>query len=120
MDELSGGYYTNFIYWLTWWLVLACAVLSAWELVRSIARTRGEARAIALKNQLVMENYRNIEAKLRENAALQHEFNHRIAAMDAMLQEGDYVGLERSFAAGGAPAPLPPACAAQKTWRLTP
>lgn len=79
-------------------MVLSCAVLSAWELVRSITRAHTEARALKIRNQLVMDNYRSIEAKLRENAAQQHEFNHRLAAMDAQLQERDFEGLERSLA----------------------
>lgn len=97
LQEIGSGYYENLVYWLTSWLVLVCTVLSAWELVRYIAAARSEARAMALKNQLMMDNYRAIESRLRENAARQHEFNHRLAAMDAMLRRRDLEGLERSL-----------------------
>lgn len=93
LQEIGSGYYENLVYWLTSWLVLACTVLSASELVRYIAAARSEARAMALKNQLMMDNYRAIESRLRENAARQHEFNHRLAAMDAMLRRRDLEGL---------------------------
>lgn len=99
LQDIGSGYYENLVYWLTSWLVLACTVLSAWELVRYIAAARSEARAMALKNQLMMDNYRAIESRLRENAARQHEFNHRLAAMDAMLRRRDLEGLERSLSA---------------------
>lgn len=99
LQEIGSGYYENLVYWLTSWLVLACTVLSAWELVRYIAAARSEARAMALKNQLMMDNYRAIESRLRENAARQHEFNHRLAAMDAMFRRRDLEGLERSLSA---------------------
>lgn len=36
LQEIGSGYYENLVYWLTSWLVLACTVLSAWELVRYI------------------------------------------------------------------------------------
>ena len=97
--ELLSGVWSGALYWLNWWLVLVCAGLSAWELARTLSGARAEARALALKNQLMLDNYRAIEDKLRQGAALRHEFSHRLAALDALYREGDMEGLGRALAA---------------------
>ena len=76
-------------------MVLVCAALSAWDLARFLGRAQSEARALALKNKLVLENYRSIEQKLRESAQLRHGFAHQVIALDAMVQAGDWTGVER-------------------------
>lgn len=86
------------IYWATLWLIVASALLAAWELARSILRTQRETQALALRNQLIMDNYRALEQKMRESAALRHEFKHRLLAIDAMLQARDLEGLDRCVA----------------------
>ena len=96
---LAQGKFQQPLYCLTTWLVLVCALLSAWELTRFLARTQGEAAALALRNQLMMDNYRALERKLREGAKQRHEQNHQLAALDAMLQSGDLDGLRQGLAA---------------------
>lgn len=96
--QLQAGVWSGTLYWLIWWLVLVCAGLSAWDLARAIVRTRGEAQALALKNQLVMENYRSIEDKLRETARLRHGFSAQVAALDAAVTNRDWAGVERCLA----------------------
>lgn len=93
VDQLATGYYVDVLYWATWWLVLVCALLSAWELVRAQARTQARAQALSLKNQLVMESYHAIEGRLREDAAVRHEAAHRLTALDALAREGDLAGV---------------------------
>ena len=95
VSELGAGIWSGVLYWLTWWLVLVCAALSAWELARYLARAQGEARALALKNKLVLENYRSIEQKLQETAKLRHEFAHQMIALDTMVQARDWEKLEQ-------------------------
>ena len=102
--QIQAGVWSGALYWLIWWLVLVCALLSAWDLARFLGRTQGEARALALKNQLVMENYRALEQKLRESAQLRHGFAHQVTALDAMVQARDWAGLERWVAARKAEA----------------
>lgn len=92
-SELASGYYGSFLYWLTSWLALVCALLSGWELLRAYTSALTQARTLELKNRLVADNYRAIEAKLRESAALRHEFAHRLTVMDAYLAAGDYESL---------------------------
>lgn len=93
--QLGQGMFRETLYCLTMWLVLVCTALSAWELVRSIARTQSDARALVLKNQLVMENYSALEEKLRETARSRHESAHRLAVLDALVQQEDLAGLRR-------------------------
>ena len=54
-SQLQVGIWSGTLYWLIWWLVLVCAALSAWDLARAIVRAQRAARALALKNQLVMD-----------------------------------------------------------------
>ena len=95
VSQLGAGIWSGTLYWLIWWLVLVCAALSAWELARSIARAQGESRALALKNQLMQENYRAIQGRLRESARRSHEFSHQVAALDAAAQTRDWTAVER-------------------------
>ena len=88
--QIQAGVWSGALYWLIWWLVLVCALLAAWDLARFLGRTQGEARALALKSQLVMENYRALEQKLRESAQLRHGFAHQVTALDAMVQARDW------------------------------
>ena len=94
-SQLRSGIWSGALYWLTWWLVLVCAALSAWQLARFLGQTQGRARALALKNQLAMDNYRALEEKLRETARLRHGFAHQVAALDAMVAARDWEGMER-------------------------
>ncbi len=97
MVLVSQGSYSEIFYWVTLWLVAVCTLLGIWELVRYLVAVRTRAHTLELKNALVMDNYRAIEAKLRETAAVRHEFSHRLAALDAMLRSGDMEGLGRSL-----------------------
>lgn len=96
--QAAAGYLDGLLYWLTLWLEGVCVLLSAWRLARSYARARADAQALMLKNQMVMDSYQAIEDKLRQSAALRHEFSHQLAALDAMYQEGDLEQLGRSLA----------------------
>lgn len=97
--QIGAGVWSGALYWLIWWLVLVCAGLSAWDLARYIVRAQGTAQALALKNQLVMDNYRSIEDKLRESARLRHGFSAQVAALDAAVSNRDWDGVERCMAA---------------------
>ena len=58
--ELGSGYYDGALTWLTRWLVAVSAFLGVRELVLYLVRTRSESRALALKDELVMQNYRAV------------------------------------------------------------
>ena len=97
LSEAAAGYWSGLLSWLTLWLELLCALLSGWDMLRSISDTRTRAKALELKNQLVLENYRSLEAKLREGAELRHEFAHRLTVLDAHAKAGDYEAVARSL-----------------------
>ena len=97
LSEAAAGYWSGLLSWLTLWLELLCALLSGWDMLRSISDTRTRAKALELKNQLVLENYRSLEAKLREGAELRHEFAHRLTVLDAYAKAGDYEAVARSL-----------------------
>lgn len=95
VSQAASGYYRNLVYWLTFYLVLVCALLSAWEIASAFAAARAEKSALELKNRLVMENYRSVESKLRKDAELRHEFAHLLTVIDAYAKAGDCAALER-------------------------
>ena len=97
LDQLEQGIYVNALSWITKYLLLVCALLSLWELLRAISSSRAEARALALKNELVLENYRAIESKLSATAELRHEFAHRLTLLEAYAEAGEYDALAASL-----------------------
>lgn len=88
----TTGFYDGLLYWFTLWLAVACALISAYWLMRSLVRQRAEAQALALKNQLILDSYRVVKQKMRDGAALRHEFKHWLTAMEALCQKEDYEG----------------------------
>lgn len=92
------GIYAGLLYWFTLWLILICALLSAWELTTSFARTQADAQSLSLRNHLIMENYHTLQQKMRESAEQRHEFAHRLLSMEALVQAEDLEGLRRCLA----------------------
>lgn len=92
-SEVSAGIYSSLIYWISFWMILVCALVSGWYFIRAIIRTQGENQALQMKDQLLLENYRTLEKRLQEIAALRHESAHQLAAMDALLREKNYARL---------------------------
>lgn len=90
---VETGYYNGLLYWLTVWLVVVCAALSTRQLVHSIVRMQTETHTLALKNQLAMDNYRHLEEKLRESAALRHEFTHQLTYLSALYGAQNWAGI---------------------------
>ena len=92
-DLLDFGDYDKLVYWATLWLVAVCAAISAYSVVRMIIAQKIEAQTLLLKNQLITDGYRAIESKIADSAALRHEEKHRIFALDALYQSGNYEAL---------------------------
>ena len=87
------GFYDGLLYWVTLWLTVVSALISAYGVMRSFTQQQAKTQALTLKNKLVMDSYHAIERKMRDSAALRHELKHQITAMDALCQKGDYEGL---------------------------
>lgn len=91
--NLFQGHYDISVYWVTLWLVAVCVFLSTRSLVRTLARTQAETQALQVKNQLALDSYHSIQRKLRESAALRHEFSHQLATLTVLAQQGDLAAL---------------------------
>ena len=55
------------VFWLTRWLVAACALLSAFELARRLSRAQAEAHALAVKDRVMAENYRSLQSEAKRS-----------------------------------------------------
>ena len=82
--------YSGLLYWITVWTVAVCAVISAYAVTRSIISQQMEAKTLRLRNELIMNSYHAIESKVTDSAAIRHEMKHKIIALDALYQKGDY------------------------------
>lgn len=94
-SEVQSGIVTNLFFWLTLWLVLCCSFLSAWDLARTFAQGEADRKALALRNQLIMDNYHAIEERLEQDGAKRHEFTHRLTAIGALAEAGDLKEIRR-------------------------
>lgn len=94
-DPFRYGSYVRPVYWLTVYLTAASAAVSAYGLLNSFAQMRADARTLALKNELTGSSYRAAEEKLRQNAAMRHEWKNQVAALHLLQQQGDLAALGR-------------------------
>lgn len=89
------GLSDNLLFWITQWLVIVCVVLSALSFVLTFISTQTKLQTLRLKNQLTMDSYHSIEKKLQSTAALRHEMNNQITALNLLCAKKDYAGLEQ-------------------------
>ena len=87
---LGAGYWNGLLYWLNLWLAAVCALLSLRRLLAAMADDKARSAAPSLKNEMMAENYRIMEGKLRADAVLRHEFAHQLAALDALYAAADW------------------------------
>lgn len=85
--------YSGLLYWVTVWMVAVCAVISAYAVMRSIIAQQMESKTLRLRNELIMNSYRAMESKVTDSAAIRHEMKHKIIALNALYQKGDYEAL---------------------------
>lgn len=86
-DLFQYGIYDGLLYWVTLWLAIVCALISAFQVFRSFVRQRTETKTLRLKNKLVLDGYQAIQQKMRSSAQIRHEFRHQLTAMDALYQQ---------------------------------
>lgn len=87
------GSYIRPVYWLTVYLIIVSAAISAHGLMHEFAKMKADARTLALKNELAGNSYRAAEEKLRQNALLRHEWKNYVSALQLLQQQGDLEGL---------------------------
>lgn len=81
---------------------ILCAVAgvlsAAWvagEFVRGTLERRRREQALQMNHRLIQESYQAAEEKLRQNAAMRHEWKNQVAALHLFQQQGDLAGLGR-------------------------
>ncbi len=93
-ELFTYGIYDGLLYWFTFWLAAVSILSSAYQVVRTFVRQCSETRALALKNQLILDSYHAIENQLADSAALRHEIRHQLTALKLLFQKKDYQGLD--------------------------
>ena len=88
-SQLAAGYFDGALSWVTVYLVLACAGISAYQLARNFSKVRAEARALRIRSELTLKNYQELSEKNRQTAGLRHEWRNQLAALRLMAEEGD-------------------------------
>lgn len=95
---IQTGYYDSVVYWITLWLALTCALISAYGVARSFADQEVQTQGLLLKNQLLTDNYHALEERIAENAALRHEIRHQLTALDCLCRNDDFEGVKETLA----------------------
>ena len=96
--QIRSGYFGEVFYWLSLWLLLTITFVAGWTLIRYIIQTQKEAYTMQVKNQLALENVHILENKMKSDAAIQHEFRHRLTVLEALLDSGNLVALRERLA----------------------
>lgn len=95
LDNIRNGMFSQAVYWLTVYLIFACAAIAAFDLVRSYAGSRTDAVTLALKSEMAVESCHYTEQQLRQTAAMRHEWKNQIAALHLMQRQGDLTQIGR-------------------------
>ena len=90
-----AGYPQDLLIWLNTYLLVSCGFMAAYGLLQNLVRTQSEARTLALKNDLIMDNYHTIEQNIQQTSTLRHELKNYVAVLDLLYQKGDMEGLGR-------------------------
>lgn len=87
------GIYDNLVYWVTVWFTTICAAISLYSIMDSFIAQQLKAKELQLHNKMVMDSYLAIKSKMIKNAAIRHEANHRLIALDSLYKKQDYDAL---------------------------
>lgn len=90
IPELKAGYYEGFLYWATMWLSFTAAMISAYGAMSAFGEKKAQAQSLRVRNTVIMNSYRELEERIKKRAREQHEWRHRLSALDCLLQEKDY------------------------------
>ena len=91
----EGTYYDGLLYWLTMYLVFATTAITLYDTTRDFINLRTESRLLAVKNQLVLDNYHSLQRKNEDTADLRHEWKNQMTALQLMLERENYAGAQR-------------------------
>ncbi|OUN33913.1 hypothetical protein B5G27_10575 [Lachnoclostridium sp. An76] len=93
IPELQAGIYSGLLYWLTLWLSVTSALISAYGMARAFIDQGVQAQSLRIKNHLMTEGYQALEQRITEDASARHELNHQLTALQCLLEKKDYQGL---------------------------
>ena len=93
IPELQAGIYSGLLYWLTLWLSVTSALISAYGMARAFIDQGVQAQSLQIKNHLMTEGYQALEQRITEDASARHELNHQLTALQCLLEKKDYQGL---------------------------
>ena len=93
IPELQAGIYSGLLYWLTLWLSVTSALISAYGMARAFIDQGVQAQSLRIKNHLMTEGYHALEQRITEGASARHELNHQLTALQCLLEKKDYQGL---------------------------
>lgn len=90
LEDISYGAFDGLLYWITIWLTTVAVLISAYSVIRSFADQQAKTQILSVRNRLITDNCKALEAKIRDSAELRHEFKHQLIAIDSLYQKGDY------------------------------
>lgn len=89
LDGVSEGYLGGLLSYIGIYLLLSCGCIAAGTLLQSQLKIRSDAQALALRNQLIQDNYHTMERTVQNTSALRHEWKNQLAALHLLAQKGD-------------------------------
>lgn len=78
-------------------LLAVCGGIAANSLLQTTARARSAAQAMAVRQGMLLESYRNMERSLQGTAVMRHEWKNRIANLHLLAEQKDLKGLEQAL-----------------------
>lgn len=90
LSRFALGQYDSVVYWLTLWLSLSCALISAYSVARSFAEHQAREQGLLLENKRIAENYHALETWTSDASARYHEVNHQLTALNLLYRNGKY------------------------------
>ncbi len=86
-DLIEFGEYTKLLLWLNLWLQIVCLIVAGITVIRSVSEHIAREKALELKAELAMENYRVIEEQSKHDAVQRHEFKNHISSLRLMIEQ---------------------------------
>lgn len=93
-SQLQAGIFSSLFYWITLWLALTSAIISAFGVLRSFTEQQVQTQSLLLKNKSMTESYQLLKNRMAERAKIYHEIRHQLTALDCLCQNRDYSAMQ--------------------------
>ena len=94
LSQLQAGIFSSLFYWITLWLALSSAIISAFGVLRSFMEQQVQTLSLLLKNKSMAESYQLLKNRMAERAKIYHEIRHQLTALDCLCQNRDYSAMQ--------------------------